>query len=97
MLPNTQNPLVIVAWILAVFVGLPGFVAGIRLIFIVADSHKDLKTVVRYVHERRSADQAIEVTLTLVENDISAIQDKLDMQSHPWPERRTGPKDRRSA
>jgi hypothetical protein len=94
---NSQNPLVVVAWILAVFVGLPGLIAAVRLIFFVAEASKDLKTVVKYVHDRRTSDSVMEITLTLVENDITTIQDHLDLPTHVWPDRRVGPSDRRQA
>lgn len=97
MPPATQNPFVALAWILAVLIGIPGFVALVKLIFFVADASKDLKTVVRYVHDRRSIEQSVEITLTLVENDITALQEHVNLPTHPWPDRRIGPSDRRAS
>src|SRR4051812_12522515 len=97
MPPETQNPLVTLVWILAVFIGLPGFVALVKVIFFVASASKDLKTVVKYVHERRSIEQQTEITLTLLENDVTALQEHADLPTHPWPDRRVGPSDRRAS
>lgn len=97
MQPEPTNPLVILAWI----VGTPSALAVVTLavkgIFFVANAQKDLKTVVKYVHERRSADQSTEITLTLLENDVTALQENANLPTHPWPDRRVGPVDRRAS
>lgn len=96
-MPTSQNPLVVLAWILAVFVGLPGTIAAIKAIFFLASASKDLKTVVAYVQQRRGSDSVLDITLTLVENDINVLQKNANVTVREWPDRRVGPADRRTS
>lgn len=108
MPPSSQNPLVIVAWILAVFVGLPGLVAGVKVIFFVARATGKLDDVIAgqaalseefrdYRHDKRNESTGVDLSLTLIESDINTLQEKAGVPVRRFPDRRTGPSDRRAS
>lgn len=106
MPPNTQNPLVIAAYVVGVLLSLPALAALVKLIVFVtratsklddvAENQRDLKRQFSdYRHEKNTQAQAIELSLTLIESDVNALQEHNELAVRRYPDRRTGPVDRR--
>lgn len=104
MQQQTQNPLVVLLWFLGIPGGLAFLIATVKLIFFVAKASTKLDAIDAlalefkdYRHDTRDTTQAVELSLTIIESDVNALQVKAGLPVRPFPDRRSGPSDRRSA
>lgn len=104
MQQTPQNPFVVFLWLLGIPGGLAFFIAMVKLIFFVAKASGKLDTIDElakdfksFRHDTRDGEQAIELSLTIIENDVNALQVKAGLPVRPFPDRRTGPFDRRAS
>lgn len=107
MPPNTQNPLIIAAYVVGIMLSLPVIFALIKLIAFMVTATNKLDSLVTDVAQvkkdvgsmRRSADseaQATEISFFVLETDVNALQEKAGLARREYPDRRVGPLDRRA-
>lgn len=107
MPPNTQNPLIIASYVVGFILAIPVLLVLIRAIAFIVTATNKLDTVVNDVGQlkadvrslRHSADndsQSVEFSLYVIETDINALQEKAGLPRRDYPDRRTGPTDRRT-
>jgi hypothetical protein len=94
--PALTDPLALIPWFITLVIGIPGGALIVKAIFFMADAHRDLKTVVNYVHDRRSIDAHDELMFEFFKNDINVLQDSVKINRRDWPDRRSGA-DRRAS
>lgn len=108
MPPNTQNPLVIAAYVVGVLLSMPMLAMVVKAIVFITRATSKLDTVAQgqdelakefreYRHDKRQLDQLVDVTLTLLEADMNTLQERADITVRRYPDRRVGPPDRRTA
>lgn len=106
MPPHSDNPLIVLAYILAVLVGVPGIVALVKAVFFIAAATTKLDAVVdglgallketrEYQSGTTGALQGFEMSLYIVEVDVNALQERAEMPVRQYPDRRAGMTDRR--
>lgn len=96
------NPLVIAAYVAgAVFSG-PLLVLVVKAVFFIASTSSKIDSVVADVavlkknsEEQAGESQAAEMSFMIIENDINVLQEKAGLPLRPFPDRRSGPPDRR--
>jgi hypothetical protein len=103
-MPPTQNPLTLLLWLF----GVPGGIAFLTLlvkgIWFVAKASTKLDAIdelarefKEYRHSTNDNAQAVELSLTIIESDVNALQAKTGIALRAFPDRRVGPADRRAA
>lgn len=108
MPPSTSNPLIIAAYVVGILLSLPFLVVLFKAVFFIAGATNKLDTVVVSVeklskdmgHLRESVgndSQSVELSLFVIETDVNALQEKTGLAKRSYPDRRTGPLDRRTA
>lgn len=108
MPPSTSNPLVIAAYVVGILLSLPFLYALVKLIFFLSGATIKLDTVVTDVaqmkkdvgslrHSVGDGAQEVELSLFVIENDVNALQQNAGLPVREYPDRRTGPLDRRTA
>lgn len=104
MPPVTQNPLLIVAYVVGLLLSLPVLYAvwKVAVFFAKAIAKLDqidtiLQTLEVLLREKASESFGVEMSLTVIESDINALQEHNNLPVRQYPDRRTGPSDRRRA
>lgn len=108
MPPSTQNPLIIAAYVVGILLSLPVLVVLFKAVFFIAGATNKLDTVVTDVaqmkkdvgslrHSVGDSAQEVELSLFVIETDVNALQEKAGLAQRAYPDRRTGPLDRRTA
>lgn len=103
MPPHTQDPAVAAAYVLAILLSAPVlFVLWKAALFfakaIVKLDKIDVidRTVREIQHARRGETFSVEMSLTIIEQDINVLQEKAGLPVREFPDRRKGPTDRRA-
>lgn len=106
-IPNAPpNPMVIAAYVAATLLSLPVILALVRLIFFFATATTKLDglgasvegltaDVKQLLAESAAREQGVEFSLAIIENDVNVLQGQAGLPLRPFPDRRTGPFDRR--
>lgn len=104
MPPETQNPLVIAAYVLGAVISLPVLTVVVKaMFFIVKASTKldlvdDIAADVKQLRAAQLSDVfGVQLSLTVIEGDINTLQENAGIPVRSFPDRRTGPADRRAA
>jgi hypothetical protein len=103
---NTDNPLVALAYVGGVVLGLPTVTLIIKATAFVTRSTSKLDAIAEkqhqmaegdkafadelkaFRHEQRTVAQGVELSLTLLENDVNVLQAKAGIPERRFPERR---------
>lgn len=103
-MPPSENPIVIAATIIGYVLALPLAALLIRGIFFFGRTSKrfddlvgSVEQIQRWVTEKDAESQANGWSFAVIEEDINELQDRAGIQPRPYPDRRRGPPDRRSA
>lgn len=99
---DAANPLTIAAYVAGALLSAPALVLIVKLVFFFASISGKLDTLVGDVAilKKNSEDQtgeaqATEMSFMIIENDINVLQGKAGLPLRPFPDRRSGPPDRR--
>lgn len=102
MPPDTQNPLIIAAYVVGLLISLPAVALLVKGIFFVAKASAKIEQIdaiaedVRQIrHDRRDDTFSVQLSLTVIEDDINRLQEKTGLPVRQFPDRRVGPADRR--
>lgn len=97
-----SNPLTIAAYVAGALLSAPALVLIVKMVFFIATTSGKIDTLVvdvatlkRISEDQAGEAQATEMSLLIIENDINVLQEKAGLPLRPFPDRRTGPPDRR--
>lgn len=102
------NPLTVAAYVAGFLLSVPVLVVVFKVIFFLAGATNKLDSVVADVgsikadlkslrHTTNDGAQQVELSLFVIETDVNALQEKVGVQVRDYPDRRTGPAERRTA
>lgn len=103
MLPHTQDPLIAAAYAVGFMLSLPVLFVLWKLAVFFAkailklDKIDEIDRAVKSIqHQRRNETFSVEMSLTVIEQDINRLQEKAGLPVREFPDRRVGPADRRT-
>lgn len=103
-MPSPESPSTLVAYIVATVLSVPALTLFVKGIFFFAKASGKLDLidsisadVKQLRHDRNDETFSVEMSLTVIENDLNAIQKHINLPVRAFPDRRAGPSDRRQA
>lgn len=102
MPPSTASPIVLLLWVLGTPTALAGVVWAVKGIYFIAKASGKLdlidemnESLKQIRHDRRDDQQALTISLSFIEEDVNILQRRANLPERRYPDRRTGPQDRR--
>lgn len=103
MLPHTQDPIMAAAYALGFMLSLPALWVLWKLAVFFAkailklDKIDEIERTVKNIQHRRANETfSVEMSLSVIEQDINRLQEKTGLSVREFPDRRVGPSDRRA-
>jgi hypothetical protein len=104
MPPPETNPYLVAAYVAGFFVLIPAigllwkgalfFAKAITKLDKIDGMADDLNTM---KEEKSKESNSLEISLSIIEGDLNALQEKTGLEKRHYPDRRVGPADRRTA